>query len=113
MSQGQFGHFMCHLTVLEVGDDGKARLESETSSEAKLVRNFVSGSRKKDNFKPGSNKKLPQSSTNTDEASSTNAEETEKLHGIKSTSLYNSNQLNRLRNRRHANKKRVWKRMRL
>ena len=35
MSQGQFGHFMCHLTVLEAGDDGKARLENETSSEAK------------------------------------------------------------------------------
>ena len=35
MSQGQFGYFVCHLTVLEAGDDGKARLESETSSEAK------------------------------------------------------------------------------
>jgi len=35
MSQGQFGLFMCHLTVLEAGDDGKARLENETSSEIK------------------------------------------------------------------------------
>ena len=35
MSQGQFGLFMCHLTVLEAGDDGKARLKNETSSEAK------------------------------------------------------------------------------
>ena len=35
MSQGQFDHFMCHLTVLEAGYDGKARLENETSSEAK------------------------------------------------------------------------------
>ena len=35
LSQGQFGLFMGHLTVLEVGDDGKARLESETLSEAK------------------------------------------------------------------------------
>ena len=35
MSQGQFGLFMCHLTVLEAGDDGKARLENETSSETK------------------------------------------------------------------------------
>ena len=34
MSQGQFGLFMCHLTVLEAGDDGKARLKNETSSEA-------------------------------------------------------------------------------
>ena len=58
MSQGQFGHFMCHLTVLEAGDDGKARLENETSSEAKYVRNFVSGPRKKDNFKPEPNKKF-------------------------------------------------------
>ena len=58
MSQGQFSHFMCHLTVLEAGDDGKARLESETSSEAKQVRNFISGPRKKDNFKPGPNKKF-------------------------------------------------------
>ena len=58
-SQGQFDLFMCHLTVLEAGDDGKAGLESETSSEAKYVRNFVSGPRKKDNFKPGPNKKLP------------------------------------------------------
>ena len=58
MSQGQFGHFMCHLTVLEAGDDGKVGLENETSSEVKWVRNFVSGPKKKDNFKPGSNKKL-------------------------------------------------------
>ena len=58
ISQGQFGHFMCHLTVLEAGDDGKARLENETSSEAKWVTNFVSGPRKKDNFKPGPNKKI-------------------------------------------------------
>ena len=43
MSQGQFGYFMCHLTVLEAGDDGKVRLENETSSEAKWLRNFVSG----------------------------------------------------------------------
>ena len=35
MSQGQFGLFMWHLTVLDARDDGKARLESETSSEAK------------------------------------------------------------------------------
>ena len=35
MSQGQFGLFMRHLMVLEAGDNGKARLESETSSEAK------------------------------------------------------------------------------
>ena len=35
MSQGQFGHFMCHLTVLEAGYDGKARLESEILSEVK------------------------------------------------------------------------------
>ena len=35
MSQGQFGHFMCHLTVSEAGDDGKVILENETSSEAK------------------------------------------------------------------------------
>ena len=35
MSQGQFEHFMCHLTVLEAGDDSKAKLENETSSEAK------------------------------------------------------------------------------
>ena len=58
MSQGQFGHFMYHLTVLEAGDDGKVILENETSSEAKWVRNFVSGPRKKDNFKPGPNKKF-------------------------------------------------------
>ena len=58
MSQGQFGHFTCHLTALEVGDDGKVRLENETSSEAKWVRNFVSGSRKKCNFKLGPNKKI-------------------------------------------------------
>jgi len=47
---------MCHLTVLEAGDDGKARLENETSSEAKYVRNFVSGPKKKDNSEPGPNK---------------------------------------------------------
>ena len=35
ISQGQFGHFMCYLTVLEAGDDGKARLENKNSSEAK------------------------------------------------------------------------------
>ena len=35
MSQGQFDHFMCHLTVLEAGYDGKARLDNETSSKAK------------------------------------------------------------------------------
>ena len=58
MSQGQFGHFMCHLTVLEAGDDGKVKLENETSSEAKWVTNFISGLRKKDNFKLGSNKKF-------------------------------------------------------
>ena len=50
---------MCHLTVLEAEYDGKVRLENETSSEAKQVKNFVSGPRKKDNFKPGPNKKLP------------------------------------------------------
>jgi len=44
--------------MLEAGDDGKVILENETSSEAKWVRNFVSGPRKKDNFKPGLNKKL-------------------------------------------------------
>jgi hypothetical protein len=37
---------------------GKVRLENETSSEAKWVRNFVSGSRKKGNFKLGPNKKF-------------------------------------------------------
>ena len=58
MSQGQFGHFMCHLTVSGARDDGKVILENETSSEAKWVTNFVSGPRKKDNFKPGSNKKF-------------------------------------------------------
>ena len=35
MFQGQFGHFMCHLTVLEAGYNGKAILKNETSSEAK------------------------------------------------------------------------------
>ena len=60
MSQGQFGHFMCNLTVLEAGDDGKVILENETSSEAKWVTKFVSGPRKKDNFKPGPNKKFSQ-----------------------------------------------------
>jgi len=35
MSHGHFDLFMCHLTVLEAGDDGKAKLKSETSSEAK------------------------------------------------------------------------------
>jgi hypothetical protein len=49
---------MCHLTVLEAGDDGKVRLENETSSEAKWVRNFVSGPTKKGNFKSGPNKKF-------------------------------------------------------
>ena len=58
MSQGQFGHFMCHLTVLEAEDDGKVRLENETSSEAKWVRNFISGPSKKDNFKLRPNKKF-------------------------------------------------------
>ena len=58
MSQGQFSHFIWHLTVLEAGDDGKAGLESETSSEAKYVRNFVSGPRKKDDFKLWPNKKF-------------------------------------------------------
>ena len=58
MSQGQFGHFMCHLTVLEAGDDGKVRLENETSSEAKCVRNFISGPSKKCNFKLEPNKKF-------------------------------------------------------
>ena len=58
MSQGQFGHFTCHLTALEVGDDGKVRLENETSSDAKWVTNFVLGLRKKGNFKLGPNKKF-------------------------------------------------------
>ena len=58
MSQGQFGHFMCHLTVLEARDDGKVRLENETSSDAKWVTNFVSGPRKKGNFKLRPNKKF-------------------------------------------------------
>ena len=47
MSQSQFGHFMCHLTVLEARDDCKVRLENETSSEAKWVRNFVLGQKRK------------------------------------------------------------------
>ena len=51
MSQGQFGYFVCHLTVLEAGDDGNVILENETSSEAKWVTNFISGPRKKYNFK--------------------------------------------------------------
>jgi hypothetical protein len=46
------------LTILEAGDDGKVRLENETSSEAKWVKNFVSGPTKKGNFKPGPNKKF-------------------------------------------------------
>jgi hypothetical protein len=35
MSQGQFGHFMYHLPVLDAGNDGKTRLENKTSGEAK------------------------------------------------------------------------------